>query len=139
MTILRITGAALNDPNILKTKLIGHLHVAQTITGATRAQLSNEKTKTVFGDKWSSLAYPETQMLLRQNGRSTITARLTNAALKRVDEGTFGICTQCGNDIGTKRLLAKPLAERCIACQSLIEDEVRSFAPRFRPPEFAHL
>jgi len=34
-----------------------------------------------------------------------------------VDEGTIGICIDCGQDIGFERLLANPTARRCLICQ----------------------
>ena len=37
-------------------------------------------------------------------------------ALKRIAEGTYGICSQCGGDIDPKRLKALPTATRCISC-----------------------
>ena len=37
-------------------------------------------------------------------------------ALKRIAEGTYGVCSQCGEDIDPKRLKALPTATRCIAC-----------------------
>ena len=39
-------------------------------------------------------------------------------ALKRISEGTYGICTHCGEDIDPKRLEALPTATRCISCAS---------------------
>jgi DnaK suppressor protein len=38
-------------------------------------------------------------------------------ALKRVQEGSFGICTLCGKPINPERLKAMPTAEHCINCQ----------------------
>src|SRR5262249_18395020 len=37
-------------------------------------------------------------------------------ALKRISEGTYGICARCGEDIDPKRLKALPTATRCISC-----------------------
>ena len=37
-------------------------------------------------------------------------------ALKRIAEGTYGICARCGADIDPKRLKALPTATRCISC-----------------------
>jgi DnaK suppressor protein len=37
-------------------------------------------------------------------------------ALKRISEGTYGICAHCGEDIDPKRLEALPTATRCISC-----------------------
>jgi DnaK suppressor protein len=38
-------------------------------------------------------------------------------ALKRISEGTYGICAHCGEDIDPKRLAALPTATRCISMQ----------------------
>jgi RNA polymerase-binding transcription factor len=40
-----------------------------------------------------------------------------NKALQRIDEGTYGICTNCGKPIMFERLDALPEAELCIDCQ----------------------
>ena len=40
-----------------------------------------------------------------------------DAALKRIDEGTFGVCTRCGKPISAERLEALPWAALCIECQ----------------------
>lgn len=39
----------------------------------------------------------------------------------RIADGSFGICTDCGNAIGWKRLKANPVARRCTVCQALHE------------------
>lgn len=42
--------------------------------------------------------------------------RLT-AALERLDDGTYGACTECGRAIHAARLAALPEADRCVPCQ----------------------
>jgi RNA polymerase-binding transcription factor len=37
-----------------------------------------------------------------------------DAALKRIDDGTYGTCTKCGKQIGSERLEARPWASLCI-------------------------
>ena len=44
-----------------------------------------------------------------------------NAALARVDAGTYGTCTKCGNEISVGRLEAHPWASLCIDCARLDE------------------
>jgi len=39
-------------------------------------------------------------------------------ALVRLDEGAYGICSDCGVEISEKRLKAIPFARRCVACQA---------------------
>lgn len=39
------------------------------------------------------------------------------AALERLEKGEFGFCVQCGNQIPEDRLIAYPMAKRCVWCQ----------------------
>ena len=41
-----------------------------------------------------------------------------DSALAKIDRGSFGQCVSCGEDIGLKRLKARPVAELCIECKS---------------------
>jgi len=40
------------------------------------------------------------------------------ASLEKIDAGEYGACESCGEDIGVKRLEARPVAELCIDCKS---------------------
>ena len=40
-----------------------------------------------------------------------------DTALRKIDDGNFGECVSCGEDIGVKRLRARPVAELCIDCK----------------------
>jgi RNA polymerase-binding protein DksA len=42
-------------------------------------------------------------------------------ALKKIDDGTFGLCTRCGDPIAEERLEAMPYATKCIDCKRLEE------------------
>jgi len=46
-------------------------------------------------------------------------------ALRRLDEGTFGLCTRCGKPIGAARLKARPVTDLCIACKTETEQAER--------------
>ena len=50
------------------------------------------------------------------------------AALKRVTEGTFGICLGCGDEILEKRLLARPVTTHCIDCKQIREDKEKKLS-----------
>jgi DnaK suppressor protein len=41
-----------------------------------------------------------------------------DAALKKIDDGDYGECVMCGEQIGMARLKARPVAELCIECKS---------------------
>lgn len=47
--------------------------------------------------------------------------RRIDAALQRLELGTYGHCAACGTTIPEARLRATPDAERCIDCQSALE------------------
>jgi DnaK suppressor protein len=42
-------------------------------------------------------------------------------ALARIDEGTFGICEDCGEPISEARLIARPVTTQCIECKTAAE------------------
>lgn len=46
-------------------------------------------------------------------------------ALKKIGEGTYGVCESCGEPISVKRLLARPVTSFCINCKSEMEAEER--------------
>lgn len=43
--------------------------------------------------------------------------RAMDAAWQRFKDGSYGVCADCGGDIGYERLKAFPAAMRCVACQ----------------------
>lgn len=43
------------------------------------------------------------------------------AALGRLENGSYGTCSECGGEIGIERLRAIPTATRCVACQARLE------------------
>jgi DnaK suppressor protein len=49
-------------------------------------------------------------------------AKITNA-LDRIDNGAFGICEECGEDISDKRLKARPVTTLCINCKKKQENQ----------------
>jgi DnaK suppressor protein len=49
-------------------------------------------------------------------------------ALKRIIDGTFGFCVETAEPIGLKRLMARPIAQLCIAAQENHEKEERVYA-----------
>jgi RNA polymerase-binding protein DksA len=53
--------------------------------------------------------------------RATAHLELVDAALQRLEAGTFGTCLRCGQPIAKARLEALPWAAHCIDCQSAID------------------
>jgi len=50
-------------------------------------------------------------------------------ALKRIADGSYGLCTDCGAQIATARLHATPTAMRCVGCQEKTEQALGGVRP----------
>lgn len=59
----------------------------------------------------------EQSMRMRLCNREILYLRKVDEALKRIEEGTFGECEECGEDIELRRLEARPTATLCVNCK----------------------
>jgi len=48
-----------------------------------------------------------------------------NRAIQKIEEGIFGECESCGEQISVKRIQARPVAQLCIDCKSEQEQQER--------------
>lgn len=64
----------------------------------------------------------EQSMRMRLGNRETLYLKKIDEALLRIEEATFGQCDLCEEDIGLKRLEARPTATLCVSCK---EDQER--------------
>lgn len=55
---------------------------------------------------------------LRIRGRERKLMDKVEEALARIDDGSFGVCAGCGEEIAVKRLQARPVAKYCIDCKT---------------------
>lgn len=62
----------------------------------------------------------------RLRGREKSLLSKLDLALKKIDDGTFGICEVCDEPIGKKRLEARPETSLCIKCKEDQEREERT-------------
>ena len=95
--------------------------------------LLDEATKTVSGMTDHGQTFPdptdratlesERNFTLRIRDRERRLISKIKGALNRLDQGTFGICEECGEDISDKRLKARPVTTRCIKCKKEQENE----------------
>ncbi len=54
---------------------------------------------------------------LRIRDRELHLIRKIQAALQRIEDGSYGICEECGEDISLSRLKARPVTRLCIKCK----------------------
>ena len=69
-------------------------------------------------DQMDEIQYAsERDLAIRNVDRDSTLLRSVKAALRRIQEGSFGICIACETAISPRRLAAVPWAPRCIQCQ----------------------
>jgi len=66
---------------------------------------------------------------LRDRDRKLL-AKIEQAMLA-IDDGTYGECEGCGNEISLKRLEARPVSSLCIECKEKEERAQKSFADKY--------
>jgi DnaK suppressor protein len=74
---------------------------------------------------------PTDRALLESNRNFTLRIRdrerkllaKVKEAIKRIENGTFGICEGCGGEIEEKRLIARAMTTMCIDCKTVAEEE----------------
>jgi DnaK suppressor protein len=64
----------------------------------------------------------ERELATRNLERESKLLRSVRQALSRIDEGTYGSCLNCEEEIGAKRLNALPWTPLCITCQQQADD-----------------
>jgi DnaK suppressor protein len=74
-----------------------------------------------LGDQASAEA--DQNFILRLREREQKLLKKIDEALDRITNGTFGICESCGEEIGLKRLKARPVTTLCIECKTIQEEE----------------
>ena len=60
-------------------------------------------------------------LALRIRDRESKLIRKITSALERMDEGVFGICELCGEEIAVSRLMVRPVTTHCIDCKRVRE------------------
>ena len=96
-------------------------------------ELLSEANKTVSGmtdqghnfpdptDRASMESDRNFELRIRDRERKLITK--IKDALDRLEQGTFGICEECGEEISEKRLIARPVTTLCIECKKKQEND----------------
>ena len=65
---------------------------------------------------------------LRNRDRERKLLKKIDDTLKNIDEDEYGYCNGCGEEIGLKRLQARPTATLCIDCKTLEEIKEKQLA-----------
>lgn len=72
-------------------------------------------------------ALTDQSLSLRLRGRERTLIEKIDLALRRIDNGEFGTCIVCEDDIEVPRLRARPVTTMCIACKEEQERRERQY------------
>lgn len=92
----------------------------------TREHLKDERVQTADLNDRASLE-EEFALELRTRDRERKLLHKIDKALDRIFKDEFGWCENCGEEIGFRRLEARPTAEMCIDCKQIAERKEKSF------------
>jgi len=106
------------DRAAVRQKLMKDLDSMLSRYGKIDAHLHNTDREVPqdWSDRAQMMENDEVLEALGDHGRAEVAA--LRAALLRLDAGTYGVCTGCGEDISEGRVNALPSATLCIDCAS---------------------
>ena len=90
------------------------------------SSLDDNSTSADIVDQASS--YTEKNVEMRAINRQMKLISKIDAAIKKIQEGTYGFCEETAEPIGLKRLMARPIANLCIAAQEKHEKDEKVYA-----------
>ena len=97
----------------------------------TEAQQKGDSTLEDMTDNNEMFADPADRATLESDRAFTLRIRdrerklikKIQAAMQRMENGIFGVCEECGEEIGIARLKARPVTRLCINCKSKQEED----------------
>ena len=110
------------------------------ILNTWKRDLMNEVDRTVLHMKDEAANFPdpndratqesEFSLELRTRDRERKLIRKIDEAIKRIEDGTYGYCIETGEEIGIKRLEARPVATLCVEAQERRERREKQYGDR---------
>jgi DnaK suppressor protein len=93
--------------------------------GKTLSEMTDQNTNVPDPNDRASIESDRSfELRIRERERKLLSK--IEEALERVEDGSFGICEACGEEIGVKRLEARPVTTLCIDCKTLQETEEKA-------------
>ncbi len=109
------------DLNVIKRELLERRQELEE----KLAQMSKEKVSDDQVQDPGDQAISSTMELLKSSFEDAEIQEIKRIerALQKINDGTYGICVDCGEEISEKRLKSNLNAARCLACQEAFEEQ----------------
>lgn len=114
----------MSEPQLAHFRNILNIWKKALLQGGDEAIHELKETTEIPADVSDQATQEETFALkLRTRDRESKLLKKIEEAIELIDNKDYGYCTECGEEIGIRRLEARPTATLCIDCKTL--DEVR--------------
>jgi DnaK suppressor protein len=117
---MRIKQMKPGDIEILKISLLKTLKDLQERSEETITYIADQQNQSPENIDRAVIA-SDRNFYIRLKNREGKLIQKIEKALGRIEEGSYGICETCGEDISVRRLKARPVTEQCIECKTASE------------------
>lgn len=114
------------DLNFFKKMLTAKLNELLGIANITIGRLLEDEDKSSDLLDRASLESERIHMLRIRDRESKLIHKIIKA-LESIEDGTFGICEECGEEISVERLKARPVTSHCIICKTKMEAAEKAY------------
>jgi RNA polymerase-binding transcription factor len=113
----------LDAPEIKRFQLILEAQREQALRSLSRLEDETRSVDSNYPQDMADLCVTSLskESLFQQSGERRLMLRMIEAALARIQHGTFGVCAACGDGINRRRLDALPWTRFCLRCQQASE------------------
>ncbi|MFH0781592.1 MAG: RNA polymerase-binding protein DksA [Pseudomonadota bacterium] len=110
---------------LFRTQLLVKKQEIMTDAGKTLSEMTDQTTNVPDPNDRATLESGRSfELRIRDRERKLLSK--IDEAIARIDDGSYGICEDCGEEIGQKRLEARPVTTLCIDCKTLQETREKS-------------
>jgi DnaK suppressor protein len=110
---------------LFRTQLLLKKQEILTDAGKTMSEMTDQTTNVPDPNDRATLESGRSfELRIRDRERKLVTK--IDEAIARIEEGSYGVCEDCGEEIGLKRLEARPVTTLCIDCKTLQETREKS-------------
>ncbi len=128
---MKARGSQKKEPDKLDKKTIAKfrkllLKQREEIVGEVKQMVESSKEMGQdgiqdIGDEAANIYNKQVLLSLNENERMRL--QEVDESLDRIENGTYGICEECGGPISLKRLEVRPVAKYCVPCLTKLEKE----------------
>lgn len=110
---------------MFRKQLLQKKHEILTDAGKTMSEMTDQTTNVPDPNDRATLESGRSfELRIRDRERKLVTK--IDEAIARIEDGSYGVCEDCGEEIGLKRLEARPVTTLCIDCKTLQETREKS-------------